>query len=112
MDSPNYHFAEYAHLDQPVSGDFYDHFAVKINFKDDYIYFICVDVSPVGISVHRVHAWCPPEEGIRSPLEQGLQVVPSFPVGSGTQIQVLCRSSKCSSLLSHLFSSPSYNLIF
>jgi hypothetical protein len=46
-----------------------------------------------------------PEEGIRFP---GIGITD---VGAGNQTQALCKSSKCSKLLSHL-SSPAQHLIF
>jgi hypothetical protein len=48
---------------------------------------------------------CGAQERVLDPLKLELQMVISYPVGTGNQTQVLCKSRQCSEPLSHL-SSP------
>lgn len=60
------------------------------------VYFMCLSVLPTYIYVHCVHTWYfqGSEEGVRC-LGTGVFDGLSHHMGSGNQIPLLCKSSKC-----------------
>lgn len=55
------------------------------------------------------YPWVP--EKAPDPLDLELQMPMSCPVGAGSQIQVLCKSSQCSSPLSHTLTQNPFPVI-
>lgn len=67
------------------------------------IHFILHVGKSAWMYVYHMHAWCPQKRVSRFP-ETGIRIVLSHLVGPGNQTQVICWSSNCSKLLSHLLS--------
>lgn len=72
---------------------------------------MCISVVPACMDVCHMRAWyLRVQKREQDPLELELGIFVSHCMGSGSQSCVLCKSYKCSKLLSHL-SRPSVNFL-
>lgn len=76
----------------------------KVLFQDVFIFILCVERSWLTCLCTTFMQFLQRPEGAPDSMDLQLQMAVNHPVGAENQPGVLCKSSRCSQLLSHLAS--------